>query len=47
METIRAWVEGFLRGRYGYEGPRAFRVLALAVLVGVILMVGGSLPLRC
>jgi hypothetical protein len=33
---IRSLVEGFLRGRYGYEGRGAFRVLALAVLVGAI-----------
>jgi hypothetical protein len=37
---IREVIEGFLRGRYGYEGPRAFRVLALAVLVGAIVVVG-------
>jgi hypothetical protein len=28
VETIRVWIEGFLRGRYGYEGYRAFRALA-------------------
>lgn len=40
MEPIRVLVEGFLRGRYGYEGHRAFRVLALAVLIGAIGVVG-------
>jgi len=25
---IRGWIEGFLRGRYGYEGYRALWVLA-------------------
>jgi hypothetical protein len=28
VEPIRVWIEGFLQGRYGYEGYRAFRVLA-------------------
>ena len=27
MEPIRRGIEGFLRGRYGYEGYRAFRVM--------------------
>jgi hypothetical protein len=40
VEPIRRWIEGFLRGRYGYEGQRAFRVLAVAVLIGAILLVG-------
>ena len=35
-ETIRAWVEGFLRGRYGL--PVA--TLALAALIGAIVVVG-------
>ena len=30
METMRGWIEGFLRGRYGYERDRAFRVMAVA-----------------
>jgi hypothetical protein len=33
-------IEGFLRGRYGYEGQRALRVLAVPVLIGAILVVG-------
>ena len=40
MEPIRVWIEGFLRGRYGYEGNRVFRVLAAPVLIGAILVVG-------
>ena len=40
MGTIRVWIEGFLRGRYGYEGNRAFRVLAAPVLIGAILVAG-------
>ena len=42
METIRAWVEGFLRGRYSLAelGNQAFRVLAKPVLVGAILVAG-------
>jgi len=40
---IRVWTEGFLRGRYGYEGYRAFRVLAVPVLIGAILVVAWSL----
>ena len=40
MEPIRVWIEGFLRGRYGYEGNRVFRVLAAPVLTGAILVVG-------
>ena len=43
MEPIRVWIEGFLRGRYGYEGYRAFRVLAAPVLIGAILLVAWSL----
>jgi hypothetical protein len=40
VEPIRVWIEGFLRGRYGYEGNRVFRVLAAPVLIGAILVVG-------
>ena len=40
MQVIRVWIEGFLRGRYGYEGNRVFRVLAAPVLIGAILVVG-------
>ena len=39
MGPIRVWIEGFLRGRYGYEGQRAVRVLAVPVLIGAILVV--------
>jgi hypothetical protein len=28
VETIRAWLEGFLRGRYGFGGRRAFEAPA-------------------
>jgi hypothetical protein len=37
---IRILIESFLRGRIGYEGPRAFWVLAVSVLFGAILVVG-------
>ena len=40
MERIREWIEGFLRGRYGYEDPGAFQVLAVPVLIGSVLVVG-------
>jgi hypothetical protein len=40
VEFIRVWIEGFLRGRYGYEGNRALRVLAVPVLFGAILVAG-------
>ena len=40
MEPIRRGIEGFLQGRYGYEGNRVFRVLAAPVLIGAILVVG-------
>ena len=44
MQTIRAWVEGFLRGRYSLAelGPRAFRVapLVVPVLIGAIVVAG-------
>jgi hypothetical protein len=40
VEPIRRGIEHFLRGRYGYEGYRAFRVLAAPVLIGAILVVG-------
>jgi hypothetical protein len=42
VQTIRALVEGYLRGRYSLAelGNHAFRVLALPVLVGAILLAG-------
>jgi hypothetical protein len=40
VEPIRRGIEHFLRGRYGYEGYRAFRVLAAPVLIGAIVVVG-------
>ena len=40
MVPIHVWIEGFLRGRYGYEGHRALRVLAVPVLLGAILVAG-------
>jgi hypothetical protein len=39
VEPIRVWIEGFLRGRYGYEGNRALWVLVAPALVGAILVV--------
>ena len=40
MQTIRAWIEGFLRGRYGLAelGPRAFRVLVAPVVAPVLVV---------
>jgi hypothetical protein len=38
VDIIREWIEGFLRGRYGYEGYRALWVLAVLVLIGPILV---------
>jgi hypothetical protein len=43
VEPIRRGIEGFLRGRYGYEGQQAFWVLLVPVLIGAILLVGWSL----
>ena len=40
MGHIRVWIEGFLRGRYGYEGYRLFQLLAATVLIGAILLAG-------
>jgi hypothetical protein len=40
---IRVWIEGFLRGRYGYEGHRVLRALAVPVLIGAIVLVAWSL----
>ncbi len=40
MQVIRVWIEGFLRGRYGYEGNRAYRALAVPVLIGAIFVAG-------
>jgi hypothetical protein len=40
VEPIRRGIEGFLRGRYGYEWNRVFRVLAAPVLIGAIVVVG-------
>ena len=40
MQNIRVWIEGFLRGRYGYEGDRSWRALAVSVLIGAILITG-------
>src|ERR671921_2618983 len=37
---MRGWIEGFLRGRYGYEGHRVLRALAVPVLIGALLLVG-------
>jgi hypothetical protein len=35
---IRVWIEGFLRGRHGYEGDQAYRALAGLALIGAILV---------
>jgi hypothetical protein len=40
VQVIRMWIEGFLRGRYGYEGNQALRVLAVPALIGAILVAG-------
>ena len=40
MGPIRVLIEGFLRGRYGYEGHRALWVLALPLLIGAFLVAG-------
>jgi hypothetical protein len=40
VEPYREIIEGFLRGRYGYEGHRALRVLAVPVLIGAVLVAG-------
>jgi hypothetical protein len=40
VQVIRVRIEGFLRGRYGYEGNQALRVLAAPVLIGAILVAG-------
>jgi hypothetical protein len=37
VQPIREWIEGFLRGRYGYEGNKVYLALAGLVLIGVIL----------
>jgi hypothetical protein len=49
VDAIREWIEGFLRGRYGYEGYRALWVLAVLVLIGPILVAVWQLagPLLC
>jgi hypothetical protein len=36
VQTIRALIEGFLRGRYGYEGNQAYWALAGLLLVGAL-----------
>jgi hypothetical protein len=38
VQVIRVWIEGFLRGRYGYEGNHVYRALAVPVLIGAILV---------
>jgi hypothetical protein len=40
VQTIRVWIEGFLRGRYGYEGEQVYRALAGLALIGAILVAG-------
>ena len=43
------WIEGFLRGRYGYEGDQVYWALAGLLLIGLmlvgVLLVAG--PLLC
>lgn len=36
MQTIRALIEGFLRGRYGYEGNQADGALVGLLLIGAL-----------
>jgi hypothetical protein len=38
VQVIREWIEGFLRGRYGYEGDQVYWALAGLVLIGAILI---------
>jgi hypothetical protein len=40
LGPIRVLIEGFLRGRYGYEGNRALWVLGVPVLIVAILVAG-------
>jgi hypothetical protein len=40
VQVIRVWIEGFLRGRYGYEGNHLWRALAVPLLIGAILIAG-------
>jgi hypothetical protein len=40
VDFIRSWIEGFLRGRYGYEGNQVYRALAGLALIGAILVTG-------
>jgi hypothetical protein len=49
VERIRAWIEGFLRGRYGYEGNQVYRALAGLVLIGALLVAVWQVtgPLLC
>jgi len=46
---IRVWIEGFLRGRYGYEGNQVYRALAGLALIGAILVTVWQVagPLLC
>jgi hypothetical protein len=36
VQTIRALIEGFLRGRYGYEGNQAYGALVGLLLIGAL-----------
>jgi hypothetical protein len=45
VEPHRERIEDFMR-RYGYEENRVFRVLAVPVAIGEILVVGGAGPSR-
>jgi hypothetical protein len=49
VETIREWIEGFLRGRYGYEGNQVYWALAVPVLIATILVAVWQVagPLLC
>jgi hypothetical protein len=49
VEIIRVWIEGFLRGRYGYEGNQVYRALAGLALIGAILVTVWQVagPLLC
>jgi capsular polysaccharide biosynthesis protein len=46
VEPIRRGIEGFLRGRYGYEGDQAFRVLAVALVLVAVAVTSASLLQR-
>jgi capsular polysaccharide biosynthesis protein len=46
VEPIRRGIEGFLRGRYGYERDQTFRVMAVALVLGAVAVTSASLLQR-